>query len=307
MIPYRRNTDRPRQLPREFQQAVRDAATSLNWRVVTWQGDSVLCVNASGKDQTVGLNNLYLRWRKTPAEEWPEMITGFLSSVNSAVHQDLSDSSLDDLAEQLLVRVGLPFTSTGRQHPWGRPLGDTGLHVNLVIDFPQTMAYVNEDRIEDSGQTADHWLARALDNLQARTSPDCFQVVHEESGLMVCETGDSYDASRSLILDRLLPGHTAGFLVAVPHRELLVVLPVRMEAIAHFHLTKMIATRHHRNAPYAISDEVFWVHEGNWQKFSVEIKEENIVLSPSAEFMEVLNRLAPDTEDEDTETGSEEE
>src|SRR5262245_24315975 len=242
-------------LPEDFRQAVEAALTSLGWKILTWdEDDGIEYLPSDGEKQTAHLENLYRRACKAEQAEWPAMITGFFTSINTSMGQGLSEKPLGEFAEQLLVRIGRPVNAGGKIRPWSRALGDSGLSINLVIDFPTSMAYVNEDQIEESGRPADEWLARALDNLHARTSPDSLELVDEESGLRACQMGDSYDAPRALILDRLLPNHPNGFLVAVPNRELLVVLPTSVEVVEHLHRLKFVAVNYSSCAVYAMCD-----------------------------------------------------
>jgi hypothetical protein len=293
--------------PGTFLQAVRESVAGLGWQIKRWIGDAIECQDADGESHTVGLENLFRRARKHDRSEWPEMITHFLTSVRAGEKEAAQERDLATLAEQLLVRVGRPFT-TNLKGPklWSKPLGDTGLVVNLVIDFPETMAYVNEETVAESGKPGEEWLERALANLRARSPEGCLQLVSEETSIHACNVGDSYDSSRALILDTLLPEAPSGYLVALPHRDCLLVMPVSMQAVPHMHIMKGLAQDNHKNAPYSISDEVFWVHNGNWHLFSIEFSKERVVVTPPPEFVEVLNLLSGD-EDEEAEEDEDEE
>jgi hypothetical protein len=211
-------------------------------------------------------------------------------------------SALAEVADRLLPRVGRPFKRRGVEVvPFAQPLGECGLAINLVIDFPHSMAFVNADQVEESGRPAEEWVERALDNLRAATPDDCVQVLDEDSGLCVCEAGDSYDSSRALILDTLLPPSPGGFLVAVPHRDLLFVQPVAWKAIPYLHMIKLLADKYHRNAPYSISDGVYWVHEGEWHAFGAVREGDKMVLAPPTEFVRIFESLAPEGEEEEVE------
>jgi hypothetical protein len=288
--------------PGTFLQAFREAAEAVGWKVAAWHDDHVEVIDPEGKTQTVGLENLYRRARRAEREEWPALITEFLTQVDTGQYEGLGETALADVADRLLVRLGRPFNVKGAEvRPWTKPLDDTGLALNLVIDFPRSMAYVNDNQIEKSGQPGDVWLARALDNLQARTAADGFHVLDEDSGLLLFQAGDSYDSSRALILDRLLPNAPGGFLVSVPHRDVLLVQPVEPKALPYLHLIKLGADKAFKNAPYAITDEIFWVHKGRWREFAVRFEDNNVVVTPPEEFIAILNDLIPDQgEGEDT-------
>jgi hypothetical protein len=173
----------------------------------------------------------------------------------------------------------------------------TGLVVNLVVDFPDRMLYVTEDLLAASGQTIDAWWERALANLQAKTTADCFQTVHAESGLRACTQGDAYDSARVLLLDQLWPAPVAdGFFVGLPNRDYLLVLPVSTGALAYVHLLKLLAERHYRTAPYPLSDLIYWRKGGVWHVFPMQVRSGRVIVEPPEAFAETLKRLLPSGE-----------
>jgi hypothetical protein len=290
-------------LPDDFRQAVAAVLQSLGWKITDWDDDSLKYLSENDKEQTANLENLYRRARREDPAEWPELITHFFTSIDSSMGKGLTEKPLAEFADQLRARIGPPYTATGKARPWSRPLGDSGLVVSIVIDFAASMAFVNEDQIDESGQSADEWLARALDNLHAHTPAGALKLVDEESGLRACQVGDSYDAARAVILDRLLPDHPNGFLVAVPHREMLIVLPPSVEVVAHFHHLKFLADKYHEDAPYAISDRVFWVRGLDWQEFPMTVTENRVVLTPPLEFLRAFGMI--EAGEDDTSEGPE--
>ena len=290
----------PPRYPGTFLLALREALTSLDWQVQRhWLGNAVACVDAEGREQVVGLENLYRRARREDRAGWPQLIAGFLRSVNGEQFEN-PPPALAEVAERILVRVGQPLTSrTGDVEVWSQPLHDTGLALTLVVDYPRSMFYVTTKMVADSGRPGEAWLERALANLQAVTPADCFQVLHPESGLRQCGVGDAYDSSRILLLDALLPeGRSDGYFAALPGRDELLVLPVTVAGLAHVPLLKVLAEKNFKTAPYPISDQVFWIQAGVWRPFAIEIRGERVTVQPPAEFVEVLKRLIPDAESE---------
>jgi hypothetical protein len=253
------------------------------------------CTDAAGKEHVIGLENIYRRARRTPREEWPELIAEFLRMANSAAHSENLPADLASVAGQLMPRLGPPVQlGSSEAKVWHHPLADTNLGVSLVIDYPDRMCYVTDQLVADSGRTGDEWLATACANLLARTPAGCFQQIHEESGLCTCGVADAYDSSRALILDELLPEtRSAGYLVVIPGRDELLVLPVAPRALPHIHLLKTLAERNYGSAPYPISDEVYWVHEGGWHRFPIDIRSEEVSVVPPSGFVEVLSRMTP--------------
>jgi hypothetical protein len=285
----------PPRYPGSFLLAFREAAAKLNWQVQRWLGNAVEALDAEGRHQVVGLENLYRSARREDRADWPEFIATFLGSVQQEQFAHPPEN-LDEVADRLLVRLGPPLKTGDDDSPqvWAQPLDGTDLCFNLVVDYPQSMFYVNEPLVTASSRTAAAWLEQALANLGAQTPADCLQVIHEESGLRQCNVGDAYDSSRALLLDQLLPEARAdGCFVALPGRDELLVLPVNAEGLAHVPLLKTLAEKGYKGAPYAISDEVFWVREGKWHRFPINVRGNQVTVEPPAEFLPILQRLVP--------------
>jgi hypothetical protein len=296
----------PPRYPGTFLLAFREAIAGLGWEIRRWLGDAVVCADAEGEEHTVGLENLYRRARREDRSRWPELIRDFLVKVRTAEVAADAEADLNEVADQLLVRLGQPFTAIPQSmRIWAQQLEGTPLSINLVIDHLETMSYVTEEMVANSGRSGDEWLECALANLRKRTPEGCFASIHEDSGMLLCSVADAYDSSRALLLDTLLPEtNEFGCLVAIPSRDELLLLPLTRQAIPYLHLMKVLAEKNFKVAPYAISDEVFWVHRGVWRAFSIEVRNQELVIRPPPEFIEVLDELAPD---EDEETAPEEE
>jgi hypothetical protein len=286
--------------PGTFLLALREAFARHNWQPRQWLGDAVACTDPGGREQVLGLENLYRRVRPVDRGTWVELLAEFLANIpdEALAH---APAALADVADRVLVRLGPPLAPREPAADiWSRPLAGSLLVATLVIDYPNSMSYVTSQMIADSGHDGDFWLDRAVQNLRGNTPAGCLSEVHAESGLLQSEVGDAYDSSRALILDHLLPGHeTDGFFIAVPGRDHLLVLPVAEPALAFLPWLRSVAMRTHRNLPYPISGEIFWVRAGRWQHFPIEVQGDKAIVNPPDEFVEVLRRIAPDLPEED--------
>lgn len=282
-------------LPSGFRAAVAHALAALGYRPTTWEADGVNVV-APGKDgeQYLGLANLYRRARGAEKGEWPGMIREFLGHVTGALAGPKIPDDLTAVVAQLRPRLGKPFARAGKTHPWGIPLPGTGLEINLVIDYPNTMAYVTDDMLAKTGAAGEDLLDAALANLKAGTPDDFLDRVSEELDIFVGHTGDGYDAARALLVEDLLPESPAGFWVAVPSREELAVWPVSFPALEKIHVIKLFAQDNYRDHAYPVTDDVFWVWNGTWYPFDIKVDEKNVTVSPPEEFMAALRDLEGD-------------
>lgn len=285
----------PSALPSGFRAAVTHALAALGYAVATWEADgvNVRAPAAAGKDgvQYIGLSNLYRRAKAVDKSEWPRVIGEFLDHVTGALGAPKIPDDLTTVASQLRPRLGKPFSRQGKAHPWGVPLPATGLEINLVIDYPNTMAYVTDDMLKKTGKAGEDLLDLALANLKADTPADFFDKVSEELDIYVGHTGDGYDAARALLVEDLLPESPAGFWVAVPSREELAVWPVSFPALSKIHVIKLFAQDNYREHAYPVTDDVFWLHDGTWHPFGIRVDEQNVTVSPPDEFLAALKEL----------------
>lgn len=286
--------------PGTFLLALREALVTLHWQAQTWKGGSVECTDPQGVSQHIGLENMYRRLKREPRTNWPGLLVDLLSSVPPEAATPPDD--LHDVAEQLFVRLGPPFARNDRDlDVWCHPLVEGHLYASLVIDYPNSMSYVTEKMVADSGEDGAHWLEQALANLHSKSEMGCIGTVHEETGLMQSQVGDAYDSSRALLLDVLLPGHDEdGFFVIVPGRDHLLVLPVNAATIMMAPWLRAIAGKTHREMPYPISPELFWVRAGVWRHFAIETDGEHVLVKPPAPFAEVMTRLRPKEDQNDS-------
>jgi hypothetical protein len=285
--------------PGTFMLALREAFTRLNWQTRHWLGDAVDCTDAAGREQVLALENLYRRVRSVDRGAWPDLLVEFLSQIPDEALVN-PPGALADVADRLLVRLGPPFAAhdTGLEI-WSQRVAGTALVATLVVDYPNSMSYVTVQMIAESGQEGEFWLARAIDNLRGKTPAGCVTEIHPESGLMQCEVNDAYDSSRALVLDHILPGHEEdGFFVALPGRDHLLVLAVSAATLPFLPWLRSVAVRTHRNIPYPISSEIFWVCRGTWYPFVIELQGDKAMVNPPDEFIDVLRRIAPDLPEE---------
>jgi hypothetical protein len=298
--------DLPPVLPTGFRAAVSHALADLGYTVSGWEADGVNVRPPNGDkegEQYVGLANLYRRAKAADKAEWPAMIRQFLGHVTGALGGPKIPDDLTAAAGQLRPRLGKPFSRQGKAYPWGIPLPGTGLEINLVIDYPNTMAYVTDDMLKKTGKAGEDLLDLALANLKDATPPDFFEKVSDELDIYVGHTGDGYDAARALLAEDLLPESPAGFWIALPSREELAVWPVSFPALSKIHVLKLFAQDNYRDHAYPITDEVFWLSNGSWYRFGIKVDEKNVTVSPPDEFLAVLNQLGGDAGEADESGG----
>jgi hypothetical protein len=294
--PWERNIIMSDSDPRErlsplFLQVLDDRAAAQGLTIVGWHENGATLETADGKEATLFFTNVYRRCKELPPDDWPDVIDPFLSQI--VAKNDLPNS-LAEVADQLMVRLGARFTDAPEiQRPWAEPLGETGLEIQLVIDYPERMIFVPNQMVLASGKSAEEWIKLGLRHLREQTPADWFDVLDQDSGLKVASVGDSYDAARALILEELLP-ETAreGNWVLPLGRDRLFCLPTGLGRVHHVHLLKVLADKKYATVPYPISEEVFWVHGRKWLHFPIELGDNKVQVFPPKEMVDELGWLS---------------
>jgi hypothetical protein len=274
-------------LPAWFIAEVELALARLGWTLCAWEG-RVACVrDHRERESRFGMDNLLRRAQGWEPEGRVEKLAAHLRGTNNVT----PPTNLPAVRERLLVRLREPFCKDSVEGSvWAAPLPGTGLIQVLVVDFPEAMNYVTHDMIEGSGRTGEEWLAFAVDNLRAITGPEMVSTLDDCPGLYSCGTGDAYDASRALALERLW-GSAAplGFLVGIPTRDILLFYPVDEEALDRRFGDLLISTiKWHDEEPYPISDRLYWVREGQWEEITWEHQDGGLTASLPCELRELL-------------------
>ena len=286
----------PSQFPSDFREAVAVQLTATGFTVLDWERTGVnVRPAAGGEGQYIGLANLYRRAKAADPAGWPELIRGFLDRLTHTKAQDIP-TYLGTIAYRLRPRLGQPF-DRDQAHPWGIPLPGTGLEITLVIDFPQTMAFVTAEMLAKSRKKGEDLLDEALENLRTATPADYFDRASDELDIYLGHAGDGYDAARALLVEELMPDSPAGFWVAIPSREELAVWPVSFPALGRVHVLKMFAEENYREHAYPVSDEVFWVWRGTWYLFGIVLKDNDLVIDAPEPFGEALRELQGDLDE----------
>src|SRR5262245_5053118 len=127
--------------PDDFRTAVAAQLAAVGYAIVGWQPDGVDVRPPRGDEQYIGLSNLHRRARAAELADWPRLIREFLDHLTGALRAPSIPDDLSTITDRLRPRLGQPFDRAAKAHPWGIPLPGTGLEINLVVDFPHTMAY----------------------------------------------------------------------------------------------------------------------------------------------------------------------
>jgi hypothetical protein len=271
--------------------------------------DSILCVPAGlpGGIQRCGLLNLAQRCKQeADAATWPGIIAAHFDSFErhlqeSARVQEIA-RDFERVAPLLAVRL----------YPQEYLEGDTARHcvfrrdlpgtvTVLVYDLPSSIQNVRPGDVASWGRDVEEIFEIALDNVRLHSIPQRSEVACGDGIALQVLTGQDYFvATHALLLDE----HPAcvgihGALVGVPHRHAVLTYPIRDMAVLRVvqpMLGAIIGME--RDGPGSISSQLFWYHDGSYERLPYRVDRQRLIVEPPAPFLELLQTLARTDEDE---------
>lgn len=171
------------------------------------------------------LYNAFAKTRDLPAAEAARVIAAHLDGVLVGnAEPSPSELTADELRERVRTRVliDVPSAPDAPTFDYARPFSD-GLVLALCIDFPQSVAFVTDENVTR--------LALGIDELYAfgQLNTDREPIderVEPAPGLHVIAGDSMFVASKAANLPAAFGAAPYGTLFTVPHRHLLIALPV---------------------------------------------------------------------------------
>jgi len=276
----------------KFRAAVVRELERVRHEIRAWRDDGVEVEDADGAVRFHSLANVYRDVLSQSPDEPATVVREYFRRVLAAEAGRPTDlpTTIAEAADRLRLRIGLPHPEA-ENAPWSTPIpGAEELVLSLVFDYPTMVAYVTPAMVAQSGESIDHWVRVAKLNVGNSTPDDWLQVAFEEQGILVGKCDHTYDAARALVFTDLTDSDAAGWLVAIPGRDVLYARKVEPAGVPYFHILKMIATDAVAKLPDPINDNVYWVRPGQpWVNIPVDVRENNVSVYPPPEFVELLN------------------
>jgi hypothetical protein len=243
-----------------------------------------------------GLWNLAVLCGQYPQRKWSRLVGSHVASLMSPAN-DLDAISEEELVD--LVHLRLHSTDAGFDigaHTVGEVI--PGLTTVLAVDLPTMVTSPQTSFWEERGGVA-RWTAVGRRNLAALVgAPDIehHRVQQGDTEFDVLLGESFFTASLSLLLEDVVRHYAAadlsnGALVAVPNRHQLVWRAVDSPSVIPS-LNGMIAFTQlgHDAGAGPVSRDVFWHHDGSWEKLT-EMRGDEQVVNVGPELHAVLERL----------------
>ena len=223
-----------------------EAATRQAGYEVVEREEGVLLVVVHDEPMRCKLDTVYQAYLNSP-HRLDDIVEAHLSALRSVpppspppTEKEAAEGLLPMLNRAELLELAQQQEATPLAH---RPFV-AGLIITYVFDFPHHRAYVNEDILAQmmAGPefAFDMIHEYALENLRLRTTSDVYHTHGlRDKTMVVCDTRDSYAATRVLLPDLMatwaerIPGR---MLIGIPNRDFLIAFsdrdPAHMAAIA---------------------------------------------------------------------------
>ncbi|HET8797895.1 MAG TPA: DUF1444 family protein [Thermoanaerobaculia bacterium] len=181
-------------------------------------------------DLLMALGNYYRAFARAPRRERDAIIASIVEEHLAGpprVPKNFSEAR-HRLLPAIRSRCYYPFSAlaaeaNGMSGPHLQPLQTiaSAAGVSLVLDYPNSMRFVDPEMLSSWGVSGDEAMHVAVANLRARTEPQFDRIF---DGLWASAWNDTYDATRLLLDDVVTSVSVRGRHVAfIPHRGLLLV------------------------------------------------------------------------------------
>lgn len=217
-------------------------------RIVEKRPLEVKLKNTRDEEATMRLDNLVEAARRVHSSRFRmQVYAHFLKpmepfAAETAAPEIPLDEQLDKLMPRLIHRDALAqFPKPPLQHQ----IGQTPLHVALVLDEEASVRYLVDDDLAKSGMTLEHLESRAMQNLRKLWPREMVRPLIEKAATVHrIVAGDSYEATRVILLPEYLEtGEVVA--AAVPDRDsLLFIAPTKGTEINWELMAKLAETPH---------------------------------------------------------------
>lgn len=183
-----------------------------------------------GTTGTAFLDNFYAVLSSGTAtdEERKQAIATFARSLVSQQEDAARPLSLERHGERLLPRLtqeGLLAEGRGDDPLVHSPSGLPGLVVTYVLDGEYSVMYLTRSRLAELGLEAAALQERALGNLRRTFPAQVVRQAVDQKQMTMMRAGDSFDATRLLLVPSVLEEGEA-LAAVIPDRETLALMPV---------------------------------------------------------------------------------
>ncbi|MDR1794164.1 MAG: hypothetical protein LBR25_02040 [Erysipelotrichaceae bacterium] len=258
--------------------------------------DEIGIVECNGT--TFGLTNIAQKCAQIKPAQYPAAIRELFDRIfaNFEFNKEFS-AHLDDfeyikpyLATRLYHRNYLEYA--GIDETVATPFcGD--LYKTLVFDFPEIVRTVKPEELKDLEKTPEELLSIGEENIRSNYGFTIEKTEFLDDIIYTVNDRHFFVGNLLFVIENYpqLLGRE-GTLVAVPTRDTLLMYPMEdAKAILVLNHLFNVVPRLYETGPGSLSNEIFWYHDGAFEKLNYEYGEK-IQFYVSEELTQALNRLA---------------
>ncbi len=266
----------------------------------------VTMAGASDEDEDIqfGLMNLAQICAQSDESEWPTIIADHFDTVFASESEKRElDAKRGDFAQisgMLALRI------------WPEDYGDAmnadtvvsrsdlgGTITALVYDLPSIVQNVNPKDLKQWDKSRDTLFELALANVRRDYPVDIDEVELTEGIAITLFSGDHLFAAAHVLTLEDHPAclGTHGSLIGVPHRHAVICYPIN--DIAVFDTLQLLIPAvygMYLEGPGSVSPHLYWYQRRQFTTLAVGYEDEEFSFRPTAEFLQLLESLAPESE-----------
>ncbi len=271
---------------------------------VSYLSDEGAIVNPGPRElsaEKMGLLNLAQFCRLRPAEEWGSVIHDHFEGIRRAAsfEKDFSKRAHDFNAVQDLIGVRLypqEYVSVIENGlAMGKQMAED-LYAMLVFDFEECIVNIRPEQTIQWPLSSEELLELGIRNTKRKYSLDLFE--RDVEGIPIHFVVESHFYAPNILFELLrekVSAESKGMLIGLPNRHAAMIHRITdLKVLEAIH--RMIPAIHgmNKDGPGAVSDKLYWLHNGNMVTLPYKIDEVNIHFDPPAEFIGLLRELQTD-------------
>ncbi len=272
-------------------------------------GDAQITVDPNDLGfSTLGLTNISQVCKQDEPENYESLVAShFEAMLRSNKFQEAFEKIEDDF-EQVKQYLGVRLYGDqhirhlGKEHTVGKEFGGD-LYAMLVFDLPDNITNVRPQHADKWGKKMDDLFKTGLENIHKKYP---FQITQEEFNdfnIWFVQADHYFVPNIAFHLDQYphLIG-SKGALIGMPHRHAAFLYPIEsIEVVKALNGLIMAVYGMNEEGPGSVSNNLFWYYNGKFENLPYKLENNSLQFFPPDNFLELLNSLAPDEDEDDEE------
>jgi len=253
--------------------------------------------------QLMGLTNLAQGCKQNSISEYSAIVAHHFDSMfqNVRLESELEQLVKDfaKVKEYLGIRCydNHYVSSIGKENAIGFDMGQD-LYAMLVFDLPDSIRNVQPEHIETWGKTKEELFQLGIQNIKSNYD---FPIMKEQiDGVDIYAVVTDHFFSPNIYFDlenRPELVGVYGSIICFPHRHTTLIYPIdNLNVTRVLHHLMTMAYGMNVEGPGSITNKVYWLNNKKLQNIEYSLEEQRISITPSEEFLAMLNTLGGNEE-----------